>query len=257
MSTRPNLAAQTGPSSTIWGHMPYEVAPDLYYGHMEHFANFDQTTGLCGPGGGLVIDAGSSVALQTDQVGGVLRLTTQNVDADSVTWVTGDNTAGFGKFTAGKKIAFECRIKPTQIVTQDLCIGLASEALAASTSLIADADTQADVDFVGFVALAATPSVLNAVFNTASGGGITTVKTTAQTMVAGTWYRLGVYCDGTRVTWFVNGLPITSTAIVHPVPITRANFPDGEELAAYIQIQATTTTAVSVDVDWANWAMEL
>jgi len=248
---RPTIASDALPSNSIWGRI---AGDDSFVIVHDDFARFDATT-LLTEGGIIIVESGSAAANLATTALGVVRMTTQAADNDAVNYVMGQNVAGIGKFYAGHRFAWEAYISPVQIAAADLFIGVAQEALGAD-GLIADADTLADVDFVGFSTLVATPTVLNAKYNTASGGGITTVKTAVQTMVAASWYKLGAYCDGERVTFYLNGTPITGCAIEHPILITATNFPDGEEMTLYAGIKSTASTAVSLDIDWARLAYE-
>jgi hypothetical protein len=110
--------------------------------------------------------------------------------------------------------------------------------------VIAAAGTLTDKDLVGFWRLEGDGDKLDLVHNTAGGGGISTLAADAVTLVADTWIKLGVYCDGTTVYFYANGV------LVNSVALTATNFPDGEEMALYFAITMAASEAMTASIDW-------
>jgi len=207
------------------------------------------------------IDTGATITQLATEVGGVCRIVTDTTDEDEAWITTGGNSAGMGVIsdTAGadKKLWFEARIRTSNIADHCIFCGMAEEGLAGADTMVdATGVLKTTADFIGFRTLPGSPATLNFVYQKAS-QAIQTVITTAQTLVAATWYRVGfkydpaedtskrikIYVDGTEQTTYVTGTNIAA-----------ATFPDGEELALLLGKKSTTGGANSLDIDWWQFA---
>jgi hypothetical protein len=249
--------AQTGPSPAIFGHLAGGQNHPLWAVFHEDFHCGTLAASGVIPGTQVYgfLDGGNTCALQADQTGGVMRLAADNTQDDSPTITTGDNVAGFGKFDTGKAFAAECRISVSSIAAVSYFFGLMEEGLAVNDGIFSDAAAIADVDYVGFRSLAAAPTELDAVYRTGAGGGEAEALDTAQTLVASTWYKLGVRGNPTteRVYWYVDGAEVSGQSTV---TYTTAEFPNGEELAFYICLKNDDGVARSIDIDWIHMEYE-
>ena len=250
-----NVASDPGPSGGIWGRCSADVEPGMWATIWEDFILWDATAGSASRLSS-VVDSNATVALTATEVGGVVRLSTYATANNEASVVSGDNTAGFCKFTAGKRLFFECRMRVQQIANSigSIFVGLTQEAMGAA-NMITDDDILADADYVGWQMLTADGDQMEPVYST-YGGTARVVKADAKTLVADTWYKFGFYCVNDRITYTINGVPITNTTLAHPVSIGTTDVPDGEELQVTCCVKAYTTTDTTFDLDWVKVAYE-
>jgi hypothetical protein len=257
-----NKTTDTRPSHGLWNRCGAKSDPESWTELWEDFATFPvpiATDAVDGTGSGrdftIVQDVNTAVAaLQTDQVGGILQLTTGATDNEEIALVSGDNVAGFCKVQNGKQIFFEARVAWQQIVTHSSFVGLGEEALGAA-NLTVDGGTLGDVDLIGWQILEADVDALEPVYKTTSGTAVV-VKADAQIIVAETYYKLGLWFDGLKMHWFLNGVDISACDVTYPVSYSATGFPDGEELAAYVSLKAHAAADMKMDVDWIKVAAE-
>jgi len=244
----------TGPSQNLWNRVGCDADPAAFTTLFEDFASWDEGAGL-GENFSLVVGNSATAPHVLDEVGGIVAITTGVTANDEGTLCSGDNVAGFGKFSAGLKFAMEARVNISAI-TDALgmhFIGFTQEARGGG--LFTTSNDLEDKDYVGWKTIAADGDVCEPVYNTESGTAVI-VKADAVTWVADTYKKLGIYCDGKAVTWYADGVPIATCDVRHPVPITTSGFPDGEEMAVYVGAATDTTTAVVMQVDWIKASME-
>jgi hypothetical protein len=261
-------AAGRGPSPAIWDDCPvdeYEKNPeagmiffdDLLDG-IDAATNLSAaaaaalgTTGKFGAFTGttantIASDAGNS------QGAAIVSTDTDNESA-MIVWPKGATVAGKVKFTTGKKLWMECRIKVSTIATaiNQIFVGFAEEALnAEGLLLLINEAGLADKDYVGFLKEYTDGDGLNTEFNTASGTNVS--NDDEATLVAGAWTKLGIYCDGSTVTFYVDGVALATTTTT-----ATADFPDGEEMAFYLQnMCGAAGTVGTITLDWLRIAQE-
>jgi hypothetical protein len=191
--------------------------------------------------------AGSGIATLATTPYGVVQL--QNATDNETTCLMalgGRNQAGNIVFEAGKRVWFETRVKTGNVTDSKygFFIGFGEEALCATVAIVAAAGTLTDKDLIGFWRVEGDGDKLDLVHNTASGGGVTVLTADAVTVVADTWIDLGMYCDGTTVYFYANGVAVGSVALA------AANVPDGEEVALYFAMTNAATEAATLSVDW-------
>ncbi|NOQ21588.1 MAG: hypothetical protein GQ565_02910 [Candidatus Aegiribacteria sp.] len=258
-------AAGRGPSPLIWDGCPwlqFQMGSDdgLTYFNDFHDGNYvlaaNQTVTDLGQGvsGFSAATGGSTISMNADEPVGALTLnsTTDNEDA-GICILGGLNTAGQVKLVSGKKFWFEARIKSLNITDAKFGIfcGFAEEGVNATTALISNADALNDLDYVGFHKLAADGDKLDTVHRKNSGAAVT-VKADAVTLVANTYKKIGIYCDGTTITFYADGVALADTAL-----LATATVPTGEEMAFYFVAMNAHGDAAESTIDWARIAVEL
>ena len=250
----------TGPSYAVWANCPWEdmlVDPSVGYCLWEDFILALEDTGGWLSGG-----TTDYCAMLATEVGGVVRVGATASDNDEGYLTSGNNEAGFVKIytTTPKELWFEARVRPSSITDVGMFCGLAEEGLAAADTLANNTAALASKDFVGFHSDTAGPTALDCVYRKASKTGVVP-KAAAQTMVAETWYKLGMYFDGTYLKYFVDGEEEQLTSTITGVDVNKGlkvvsatDFPDGEELAVLIGCHDGEGAAKYVDIDWVRVA---
>lgn len=261
------LSADTGrmPSGAVWAQCPWDL---LKNGAMDGHVYWNDFTGNyalaynntatnlgsdvmgCTDG-----TAGSTLTMETDEPYGVISLncTTDNEDV-GISVLGGSNTAGQIVFSSGKQTWFEARIKRTLITDSKSTIfcGFAEEALLVNGSLVTTSDALADKDYVGFTALFADGDALDIVYNTASGGtSPVTHLADAATLAADTYVKVGAWCDGEHVRFYVNGVKVGTD-----LALTATDFPDGEEMAFYYVMGLGHGDDAACQIDWVRIAQK-
>lgn len=170
--------------------------------------------------------AGSAAVVIADAVGGVLQITNDDADNDSVELQWHAETF---KLAAGKPLWFEARVKVSDATQSDLIVGLCitdSTLVTAMTDGVYFRKNDGDAN-------------LNAV--TEKNSTETSTDTTSD-IVADAWIKLGFYFNGSgSVYFYVNGvLKATHTA----------NICDDEELAVSFAIQNGEAVAKIGYVDY-------
>jgi hypothetical protein len=239
-----------GPSRGVWADFGEEK--DLYAEIMDDFLVFiDQVSTEDHGGYRTYMDTNVTCVQQKTQQGGVIMLDTIDADNEEGAITLGDSgILGAVVTTAGsnKKLWFETRVKFSDITAQSAYVGLAG-ANSPADGLLADAGTTiASKNLLGFNVLEASPSALNAVYDTAS--SLTTLKSAAQTMVAGTWYKLGIRYDGTTIHYYVDG------SIVASIAASADNVPDGVYLAPLWALKAHESDDKNLSIDWWRFGIE-
>ena len=261
-------AAGRGPSPEIWDDCPvldYTLNPQLG----THF--FDDlldgidvatnksaavaaalgTTGVFGAFTGTTANTIASDA--TNSQGAAILSTDTDNEGAMIIWPKGGTVAGKVKFVTGKKLWFECRVQVSTIAASinQIFIGFAEEALNSQGALLLINEAGlADVDYVGFLKEYTDGSGLNTEFNT--NGGTNVSNGNEATLVATTWTKLGIYCDGDTVTFYVDGVSLATTTTTG-----TADFPNGEELVFYLEnLCGAAGTVGTITVDWVRIAQE-
>ncbi len=261
-------AAGRGPSPLIWDDCPvldYTLNPqlgshvfdDLHSG-ITVAANVAvgaaAATGTVGQFAAFTL-TGTAISTKATDTGGVVDLTvTTDEDADCrIAFPQNIEVAGMFKFAVGKKLWMEARIKVDNITDakQNLFLGFMEEARMATGELIAVAGgATADVDYVGFRQDEADGDAFQTHYNTVSGGH-TVLSATAGVITINNFHKLGIYSDGTTITFYIDGVALADT-----VNISAANFPDGEEMGFYFGIVAASATTIVSSIDWMRVAQE-
>lgn len=200
-------------------------------------------------------DNNGAITQLASETTGVLRFSTSAADNNECWLTSGYGTGVMGMIAdaaaKARMLAFEARIRVSQITAQSLFVGMAEEGLAAADT-ISDAGALAAKDFIGFRVLEADPDGLDIVYKEAAGAE-QVVKEEAQVLVASTWYKVGFLYDPSastsrKVSFFVDNVDCGS--YVTAANIAAAAFPDEEELAILLGIKAHAAADKIMDVDW-------
>lgn len=176
---------------------------------------------------------------------GVLQIAGADADNDEGWMQLGDNLANPFNFDTSYPLWFEARIRLPVVTDFGLFVGLAEEGLAAANTLIDDTGEIASKDMVGFRVLTATPTQLDAVYRTA-GGSVVVHDSAVQTIAAATWYKVGMYSDGVRIWYWVDGVKTETTGAL----LSASGFPDSEKLSPIFGIKTGAVVEKKFDIDW-------
>ena len=256
------LTADTNrmPSPWLWAHCPWSAIRSGAVDGVAYWNDFtgnyvlanNQTVTNLGEGvsGFTAATSGSTISMEADEPYGVavLNSTTDNEDA-GISILGGQNTAGQITFESAKMTWFEARIKQANIDNSkfNLFCGFAEEGLCATTGLISASDALQDKDLIGFQRVFADGDKLDVVYNTEGDGGVTTAQADAVTVAADTYVKIGIFCDGTRLFFFANGIQIGSSVLLTAVPY-------GEEMAFYFVMMLGDGADASANIDWVKIA---
>jgi hypothetical protein len=262
-----------GASPAIWGNCPIseyknnsEAGSYFFDDFMDGFDLATATAtaaasalGTTGKWTGATAATGNTVASLATDVHGAIILSGTTDDQDVIiAYPKTAHVAGKFKFTAGKKLWMECRLQ-TNVITDaisQLFIGFAEEGLVATTTLLQTSEGGvADKDYVAFTRkyAASHGEILDTVFNTESGGTTPIeVGADAVTLEAATYLKIGMYCDGTTLYFYKDGVQLANS-----VAIGATDFPIDEEMAFYISLMVGAAGADStVTVDWVSIAQQ-
>lgn len=251
MSARSRTTVQL-PTAAIWNHFPLE---ELRANPMSGaLLETDFTNQV--PGFTSFVDAtyAASAAGKTPTEGvypGVTAL------GELVFFTTTDNQAAEVQFpcpididTAGAKWAFEARLKAVNITTEkgSFEIGLSSgQNLVGDLQADAGAAPTVGTNYVLFNSDAAATSALDVRY-LLSGQTADEHDAAVKTMVADTYFTVGLYYDGTDIQVYIDGVntadPILST------DMADGNFPTGTFLVPTIGVKGAHADDYSVTVDW-------
>lgn len=199
---------------------------------------------------------------------GELAMATTGTD-NSESYVQGGIAlTGCAKMVTGglTQVWYETRLKLSSIADQAALVGLVIPGYATTTDALGDDDGVPRTtlgSYVGFRIVTADPNGWDAVYATA-GTALTVhqeaeatdakyvpgASTYLQNAVADTWVKLGLYSDGYRCYWFVNGLKVNDTGVA----LNATNFPDNVNLHALWAIKTGEAVAKTMTVDWVKVA---
>lgn len=204
----------------------------------------------------------AAIALEHDT--GALYMNCTNTDNNESYVAGGINITAACKMTGGglSRVWFETRLKLSAITDQGVFVGLALPTFAAANMLVDDTGVPRTTNgsFVGFRAVTADPDGMDAVYATA-GTALTvhqeaegsdakyvpgTTSTYLQNLVADTYVKYGIYFDGLKCYWFVNGVKVNETGVA----ATATNFPDGVNMHVVWGVKTGESVAKAMTVDW-------
>jgi hypothetical protein len=196
-------------------------------------------------------DSGSSIAQLSSagELGGILRGTTGATDENEFYISGGTGIGPCAEIGVGLgDVWFETRVRPSQI--SDFCwfAGLTVPTWAAANEITDATGALADHSYIGFRVLANALTYIDAVYNTASGGGETVFKNDAQLLVAATWYKLGIRYDDSqkKIYFFINGTNLDPAGVAP----TATNFPNNIPVTWSMGGKSVTGTTGLLDCDW-------
>lgn len=201
-------------------------------------------------------DTGNAIAQLATEHTGSLKIST-DADTDSETWIQfGNATSTCAKITrtAGseKLTVFETRFRATDLVGNRF-MGLI-EAGQAVENAITDAGAMVDKDFIGFYSLEATPTILNFGWKE-EGSAQVTLITTALTMSAATWYKVGFVYDpkappSKKIKVYVDN--VESSTYGTDAQMAASTFPNGVAMSPMFGVKNVTDIMIH-EIDW--WAL--
>lgn len=254
------FTADTGrrPSDSVWSGAPIlEILAGQRDGvvHIDDFTDFYADVNRYDI---LVADAGTSIGGLNSVRGGVLRLITGATDNNEVYIGGGIGTAAFTDIDADvADVWFEGRFRLSAVADHGVFFGLGALGIVAANMLADNTGALVDDEYVGFRILSADSDGLDAVYNTASGGGESVHQEadtgiSSQVLTANTWVKVGLrYIDQYRKTYYyVNGLLVNTSGVAE----SATNFPDGVQLHWAAGIKTGAASSVNMDIDWVRIA---
>jgi len=149
---------------------------------------------------------------------------------------------------ANKEFWFEARVSKASIADNALAffIGIAEVGITGANGLVDDTGALADKDFIGFQTLHAAGETVDAVHREES-GAVVQAGVGVGTMVADTYMKLGMYFDGTRMYWYVNGVKVAPVAGVLPA---ATSFPDASLMTMAWLTKVGAAAESKTQLDW-------
>lgn len=266
-----DVNTQRGPSGRIWNSCPLEGG-SLARGvdgilFSDDFINApvlstSAATGLYAS----YADTGVTIT-QTAKKNGELALVQDGTDNDEAWIQAGGNTGA--PFVISESLMYEVWLEARfklSTVADDVAaifIGFAEEGLAAANSKVDNTGVMADKDLLGFNSVhvnggtAGTNALLNVTYNKAS-GTMTNAIANVQTMVADTYYKVGLHYNpwaptSKRLAFFVDG--VEQSTYLTSAQLAAAIFPAGEEMHLLAGSKAGAGTASTLTLDWWQAAM--
>lgn len=251
-----------GPSSLIFKGMN-NIDKSQFLDIYEDFRSFNNTYALASNLGRYASDAGGYISYEdtggsilgsvTADYTGAIVMTTDTTDNDENSLALGDNTGGaITAKTTMKKLAYECRMRFSQILTQNFFLGLCEPGRAVADGLISDAGALLTKSILGWSVLEGAAGTMKATHGL---NGQTAVQesTITKTLAANTWYKFGFLYepasqyDGYVCKWFVDGVQIGG------ITTEGSSFPassSGVVLTPFFSQKNATTTANVFTIDW-------
>jgi hypothetical protein len=200
----------------------------------------------------------AGVAAERD---GTMKLTTGATDNHEI-WVQagGGGNLGIISSTAGtaQRLWYEAKFKVGQIGnTYNMFLGLGEENLAAADT-VTDAGALADKDLLGFWVLEAAGATLNFGYRKA-GQAVQTTIAAIQTLVADTWYKVGLMYDpnapaAKKIRVFLNGRE--QTTYITAANLAAATFPLDQGVSPLFGVKNQAATAINASLDFLAFSQE-
>lgn len=251
------------PSAAIWGNCPWSaIASGELDGHAvfeDFLGNFVQANNVAAAASTLPspfaaftgATAGGTISQPADAPIGVAALNNTTNDETTCLVLGGKGLAGQWVFEAGKSLWFEARIKINTIADtkMGLFCGFGEEGLCVTVGICAADDTLTDKDLIGFFHVAGDGDMLDTVYKTAGGAGTQTHTADAVTLVADTYVKVGITCDGTSIRFYKDGVQIGAA-----LALSAAEVPDGEEMCFYLAMTSSGGDDIVSSIDWVKIA---
>ena len=243
-SSARSRAATALPTAAIWGNFNLvEMRRNPFAGSL---LECDFTHGENEPSAQFA-DAASLINVFPGTAGeGILTLfTTTDNQAAEVQWPSCPITS-----SGGVAWALEARLKTSQIANTEagFFLGLMAGDTALAGDLIADDATLADVGAIGFQSKEADGDIVDLVYDK-NGQTQNEHDDDYHTLVADTYFTVGLYYNGTTIQGYLNGVA-TGTAI-SASDIVAADFPAADVLVPTLCMKEGTGAAdVTVTLDW-------
>ncbi len=254
----PAAVVSSRPSPIIWADCPvitFLKDPAKGFHVFDDFFEAPGATTVAGFRWYSYVDSTGSFTL-SDNEKGVLNFITDYDDDDITTIISGNNTTGCitPASNSGKKWWFETRFSIDNIDDDgtSIFLGLTEEGQAANSKPATD-DTGVinDIDHIGFRTAADDGNGLDFVWNLA---GQTAQETASvQTLVAGTYYRVGMKFEpgDNKVHVYVDGVENAGAAFL----MSHASAP-ADSLAVCLSNKIMAGATGTLSVDWVRYASE-
>ena len=151
------------------------------------------------------------------------------------------------------KLWFEARLKLGSITDNDLNVFVGLSEVYSLTDIlpITAANALGDKNQVGFFHVATDGDNWDTTYK-ADGVAAVNVGTDVKTTVAGTFIKLGMYFDGTVLSFYVDGVKLADTKTIPSADGT--DFPNDVLLAPIVSLANMAGTAQTVTIDWIAYA---
>lgn len=244
-------------SGGVWGRFPFaDVSSDktAAYFKMEDFLGAAPEDALSS-GGNIIGDAGlwtavttasgTEMAISSAIEGGAIVVSGHTDDND-------ENYLGFGAASGGpidvtvggQPFWFEACLKHSAL-TNSFFIGLLKGADVAAATLTDDTGVVKDTDYIGFGANYTDGKTTLYCRTKKTSTTAVTPSSNCGTITADTYYRVGLYYDGTVLRFYVNGLEVASRTL------TTTDITAGVQLTpAFAEINDAAGAAVTHTIDW-------
>jgi hypothetical protein len=255
-----------GLSPAIWGNCPVEKYSKLSSDGIFKCYDFDGIATLPVDAYDCVIDSSddnhtfSLVSGSTETAAyGILRNTLATDDNEegwiqipaALPLIIGSTTE------AQKSLWYEARVRVSSVADDVMAIAVGLSTLIAAGDDVVQVDNtgvMADISFLGFRSVhtnsgtTGTNAVLGEVYRL-GGQTAAVVRATAQTMVASTWYKLGLRfnIETHTVDYFVDGVLKDTVA---SSTVEASTFPNDVVLHPTFAVKTGTTTGGTFDIDW-------
>ena len=242
-----------GPSPIIWADCPWsEIANqegqgqggysfwDDFVNVPKRLTNVADTAVQNGPYHQFLSD-GSRI-IPSAEAGGAVFLDSSASNAAAVMKLGG---GAFNLATASKKLWFEARVKFGTIANDQngVFLGLYENVDMTATVPLTATGTLAPEVAVGFYKFEEDGDGLDLVH--CDGTTATTLKADATTLVADTYYKLGMVFESDTITFYKDG-----TAYSDTLSVGATEYPDAATVNPVIAIQGEATEATGVTLDW-------
>jgi len=253
--------AGDGPSPIIWQNCPWEEIgedPTLGYRFFDDFLNPLNMADATANGGYYTKqDTGVTILAQedADERGGLLEIANNDDDVDFGHFFLSNgvlhNLCWIADGTTWAPFWFEARLK-VEVVSSTpklgLFVGLGGIGLSDDAGLVIDTGAVKDEDHIGFEVLCATPTSIAPVFKAT---GQTKANGTAVTIASDTYFKVGIWGNGTTITSYINGV---SKHAITAALITGATFPNDVALTMALMTQTGEASESAVKMDWWRFA---
>lgn len=266
MSTKPVTVSSVNtsrlPSPLIWGDCPVlEIMQGTVNGifHHDDFLGWNPTTL---ENYEILVSEGSGALVPTLE-GGVFKLAVTNTDNNEANISFGPAEAVLGKvsITAARKLWWEACFQVSSVADDvaAVAIGLGSAGMSVANLQTDDTGVLKDVSHIAFRSVhvnggtTGTNAVLGVVHKLLGQTAQVDV-TTALTMVAGTWYKVGMKFVPTSATAGTVYFYVDNALVGSISDISAATFPYDVMMTFFAAIKAGSATASYMYIDWWRFA---
>ena len=205
------------------------------------------------------IDTGCTVAA-IDEFGGIIRLAIDGDGTNEAASIqSGGATGGAWKIDKDDKqqLWFEARWRVSQVTSDHgIAVGLGEAAVTLADVVADGCGALEDKDFVGFTVFDDDNDALDCYYKKDNETAVIH-QSAADTLVASTWVKTGMWFDGIKLHYYINGDEVSAGGLaIGGSSGVHATFPENEPLSVIISHKTQGGTASNLDVDWVMVACE-